>query len=932
MHTAFEFSPVLEWKSLPFQIESLDTFGTRLLIGTSKGQLLVYNVPHRQENPGRFKVDLQDTKKGFSKKPIVQLNVVQEFGILLSLSDNIVCVHDLSTYKEHTKIDRSKGATFYCVDIQDRSDPTADTHRSSQTRKLRANDLTLRLAVVVKRKLITFEFVQQALSFRVIREISLPDVPKVVAWAGDSLIVGLKREYLYVNEATGEISEIFKTGQNQETSISRLPENEFLLGKDDISIFVGLDSKPTRHYGLRWSESPVAVDLVAPYAVALTTRDVEVRTMDSVALVQRIDLPKAKFICQDTAVYVASPSNCWRLEPVALNLQINDLLKLREFDEALQLAERIEESKEQKKERVFKIKRLQGFAKFSMKHFEIAMKTFGELDGIDPTHVIGLFPNLLKPEIRKKFEYPVSIPPLEGAELETALNFLVNYLTQKRNDLGKQMESEDEAVIEKATELSQTIDTTLLKCYLQTNPALVGPLLRVANKCDVGECEVLLKNHERYQELVMLYKNRGLHRKALELLYEHGQQKGKLTGHFHTTQYLQRLGPEHFDLILEFSKWVLKADVEDGYSIFTTDDFPEVAKLPHDKVLEHLQKQAPKLVVRYLEHVIGKYRSEDPELHNKLLKLYLEKVVEPMKQYLATLTGARPAPAGSEPGDLGISRAKLLRFLDTSTFYTPQKMISTFLAIDGLFEERAILLGRIGRHDQALSIYAYRLDDPAKAEEYCQKQFQLDSEGSRDVFHKLLEIYLRPKDGHLENIPAALGILQRHYDQIDTSTALQLLPLTTKVSDIHSFLASVMRNRFAARRQGLVLMNLLKAERLQVNTELLQIQSKRITIDDDRLCNVCRKAIRTSAFYLYPTGIVAHLYCVQDHENDGDFSGTPQQQQSFGNKSEYGSSGNDNFGGNDFGSSSGYRSSGRGYGSSDYSSSNYRSSSYGSGW
>ena len=37
--------------------------GTRLLIGTSKGQLLVYNVPHRQENPGRFKVDLQETKK-----------------------------------------------------------------------------------------------------------------------------------------------------------------------------------------------------------------------------------------------------------------------------------------------------------------------------------------------------------------------------------------------------------------------------------------------------------------------------------------------------------------------------------------------------------------------------------------------------------------------------------------------------------------------------------------------------------------------------------------------------------------------------------------------------------------------------------------------------------------------------------------------------
>jgi len=874
MHTAFEFSPVLEWKSLPFQIESLDTFGTRLLIGTSKGQLLVYNVPHRQENPGRFKVDLQETKKGFSKKPIVQLNVVEEFGILLSLSDSYVCVHDLTTYREHARMEKTRGATFYAVDVQDREDSQADTHHTSETRKQSPRELKLRLAVVVRRKLITYEWVHQALKFREIKELSLPDQPKSVAWAGDSLIVGLKREYLMVNELTGEVSEIFKTGQNQEPSISRLPGNEFLLGKDDISIFVGLDSKPTRQYGLRWTDNPLALDLVAPYAVALTSKEVEVRTMESVALVQRIDLPKAKFICQDKAVYIASPSNCWRLEPVALNLQINDLLKIGEFDEALQLAERIEESAEKKQERIFKIKRSHAFAKFSMKHFEIAMKTFGELDGIDPTHVIGLFPDLLKPEVRKMFEYPVATPNLDGAELETALNFLIKYLTQKRNDLGKRQESSDPNAQAQVLELNQTIDTTLLKCYLKTNPALVGPLLRVNNFCDVEESEVLLKLHERYNELVMLYKNRGLHRKALELLYEHGQQRGKLTGHFHTTQYLQRLGPDHFDLILEFSKWVLKVDIEDGYSIFGSDDYPEIANLPHDKVLEHLQKQAPKLVVRYLEHVIAKYNSDDPTLHNKLLQLYLEKVVEPMKQYLASLGGTRPAPAGSEPGELGLARQKLLLFLDTSTYYTPQKMISTFLAIEGLYEERAILLGRIGRHDQALSIYAHKLSDPAKAEEYCQKQYELDSEGSRDVFHKLLEIYLRPKEGLKENVPAALGILQRHFDQIDTSTALQLLPLTTKVSDIHSFLASVMRNRFAARRQGLVLMNLLKAERLQVNTELLKYQSKRTTIDDDRLCNVCRKPIRTSAFYLYPTGIVAHLYCVQDHDHDG--FGAPQ--------------------------------------------------------
>ena len=74
-------------------------------------------------------------------------------------------------------------------------------------------------------------------------------------------------------------------------------------------------------------------------AAFLSGRDIEVRTVDSGTLVQKIDLPKAKFICQGAAVYIASPSNCWRLEAVPLSYQIRDLLALEEFEEALNLYE-----------------------------------------------------------------------------------------------------------------------------------------------------------------------------------------------------------------------------------------------------------------------------------------------------------------------------------------------------------------------------------------------------------------------------------------------------------------------------------------------------------------------------------------------------------------------------------------------------------------
>ena len=47
---AFEFSPVLEWKSLPFQIESLDTYGE--LTRTAPSQLCDHLVPWAGVNPG----------------------------------------------------------------------------------------------------------------------------------------------------------------------------------------------------------------------------------------------------------------------------------------------------------------------------------------------------------------------------------------------------------------------------------------------------------------------------------------------------------------------------------------------------------------------------------------------------------------------------------------------------------------------------------------------------------------------------------------------------------------------------------------------------------------------------------------------------------------------------------------------------------------
>ncbi len=112
-----------------------------------------------------------------------------------------------------------------------------------------------------------------------------------------------------------------------------------------------------------------------------------------------------------------------------------------------------------------------------------------------------------------------------------------------------------------------------------------------------------------------------------------------------------------------------------------------------------------------------------------------------MQSFMASLPPGSPQPTpGTEPGALGVARRRLLSFLETSTAYTAQQLISQFLDIDALYHERALLLGRIGRHDQALAVYAHVLHDTKAAEDYCRRTYSPDREGARDVYLSLLTV------------------------------------------------------------------------------------------------------------------------------------------------------------------------------------------------
>lgn len=131
----------------------------------------------------------------------------------------------------------------------------------------------------------------------------------------------------------------------------------------------------------------------------------------------------------------------------------------------------------------------------------------------------------------------------------------------------------------------------------------------------------------------------------------------------------------------------------------------------------------------------------------------------------------------------------------------------------GLHEERAILLKRIGRHEQALLIYARELKDFKLAEDYCIQTWSTNKEEEQNVFLSLLKIYLQ-KDEPL--MDPALKLINKHFKRINLPRALELFPKETPVNQLFPVLEAVMRDRNTEKRNEMVAKNLLKSENLEV--------------------------------------------------------------------------------------------------------------------
>ena len=57
-----------------------------------------------------------------------------------------------------------------------------------------------------------------------------------------------------------------------------------------------------------------------------------------------------------------------------------------------------------------------------------------------------------------------------------------------------------------------------------------------------------------------------------------------------------------------------------------------------------------------------------------------------------------------------------------------------------LYEERALILSKLGEHEKALTIYAHRLGDIQMAQEYCERLYNSADPATRHVYLDLLKV------------------------------------------------------------------------------------------------------------------------------------------------------------------------------------------------
>ncbi|KAI3699421.1 hypothetical protein L2E82_43727 [Cichorium intybus] len=838
VHTAFDSLELL--KGCPTKIDAVESYGSNLLVACADGSLRIYGPESSTSSADRSPPSdrrsktlelkrepyvLERTVNGFSKRPMLAMEVLGSRELLLSLSESI-SFHKLPNLETLAVITKAKGANAYSWD-----------------------DRRGFLCFARQKRVCIFRH-DGGRGFVEVKEFGVPDTVKSMSWCGENICLGIRREYTILNATNGALSEVFPSGRIAPPLVVSLPSGELLLGKDNIGVLVDQNGKLLQEGRICWSEAPAVVVIQKPYATALLPRHIEIRSLRvPYPLIQTVVLRDVRLIHQgNNAVIVALNNSIYGLFPVPIGAQIVQLTASGNFEEALALCKLLppeDSSLRASKEQSIHMR----YAHYLFENgsYEEAMDHF-VASQVEITYVLSLYPSIVLPKSSltagpEKFldvtgevylaralsgmsddmdtsspSHPHTPEYDESSALESkkmshnTLMALVKYLQKKRNSvIGKAAAEGTEEVVSDAVghtfvshessrskrsnkgrvnmsldsgarEMAALLDTALLQALLLTGQSTSAlDLLKNLNYCHVKICEEILKNGNHYLCLLELYKWNSLHREALKLLHKLIQESksDEITQKFKPEMIIEYLKPLcGIDpmLVLEFSMLVLESCPSQTIDLFLT------GNIPADLVNSYLKQHAPRMQAMYLELMLSMNENGiSGNLQNEMVQIYLSEVLD----WYTDLTSQKKWDEKTYTP----SRKKLLSALEGISGYNPEILLKR-LPPDALYEERAILLGKMNQHELALSIYVHKLNVPSLALSYCDKLYeaslhQQPAKTPGNIYLTLLQIYLNPKKT-IKNIEKRItNLVQSPSPKVGwTSVKSKAKGLGKKIADI----------------------------------------------------------------------------------------------------------------------------------------------------
>lgn len=869
-------------------IESMATSGKNLFVGTTDGTICHFVLNEIPVNPGRpspsdgsdLKIALQNKTRVSTKKPVVQIETAPELKCLLINSDGCIYAYSMMDLSPSFEIfGKLKNVSRFYVNSY----------------PIHANPFAVEICVSYSKKRSVQLYQVQEDSIVPLKEVSLPEHPRSLALDGRHMCVGTLSGYLMVDMDSNTRQDLFPVVDTK-LLVHRVAPSEFLLAApNNLGVFVtsaGISQRPP----IQWSEGTFQASYIYPYVVAMNDEFITIHSVLDQQQKQTLPFQGGIVLFESVPdkLLVCTGKDIFILVLIPYETQITTLLNQSKVDEAMELAKAFRKcmSRDKYQGMMSRIYKRAGFVHFRNLFFDAAEAMF-TLGRIDAREIIVLYPGLLPDSstVRNSSDLH-SITNIhdmchhDNVKIQECEEFLASYLQlhplpiksdhsdSSTNPFAKEkLENNPEyrydffhASLKIFSKLHSTKEILFLfqgehEPISKTIPARSPLFFEFSKKFDV--VSAILDEHGCFHARAMFTLLGDRVDDAMQ------QWKALAVGikkdlDFPGLSFIaEQLGKYYNDvsLLWKHVAWILELDQHVGVSIFTKhlplseqsskSESKEEGNLPKtDDIIAFLHHH-PQSVTTYLEYLVYTCRVQKEKFHTHLAVLYLDSVLNLL------------AESDKNEEEFAQAREKLQALLKKSSLYRVSLILSKVKDTD-LHEECVILLGKLGEHEKSLDILVNKMRDQMAAEEYCLTQ-STDMDSRKQLFRSLLSVYLSKvsisSSKSSRSAMAVVDLLNKYAENYNAQEVLNVLPKTWSVTLLTRFLSRTLRIQRHGVCTDQLQHKLERCENNNVKKEHIQVLNKCVSINEDKICQVCNRLFQDTDCTLYPNGIAVHKHC-----------------------------------------------------------------------